>query len=452
MLNYLLRSKVVCPDYNKNYPRITHGNGCYLFDVQGKQYLDASAGSCAVNLIGHGHAGIVDVLAKQSQKASVLPSHYLTADIIHDYLHQLCNFSGFGRRAWTCSSGSEAVENAMKAALQYHQIKGDTRRYKIIGRHGSYHGNSIFTLDIGGMRLRREPYKPLLNDFAHAQPAFCYRCPANKEPNSCNVECADSIRSCIEQEGPETVAAFIAEPVVGAALGGVDPDPRYFKRVRDICDDYGILLIVDEVMSGMGRTGHNFAMEHWDCVPDILATGKGLGGGYFPLSAFIVNQHIAEAFSSCNEPFYGGHTHACTPQAAAVGQYVLDYIDKNQIVKKVAEKGCYLRKRLQSLLKYDIVGDIRGIGYLIGIEFVEEKATKCPFPNDFNVSSNIGDRLLQRGIILYPGIGSCNGMSGDHILITPPLTMELDEIDILCDALDLAIREEMHFQLSKTVT
>lgn len=441
MESHLLRSKIVCPDYQRHYPNITHGVGNYLFDDLGNQYLDASAGSCAVSLIGHGHQGIVDALAAQSSQVSVLPAHYVTSENVQHYLKHLCEFSGFGRRAWTCSSGSEAVENAMKAALQYHMIRGDSDRYKIIGREGAYHGNSIFTLDVGGMPLRRAIYKPLLNDFAHAKPAYCYRCPVGKSAETCQVDCAESLRRCIEQEGPESVAAFICEPVVGAALGGVPPDPRYFKRIRKICDEYGILLIVDEVMSGMCRTGKNFAIEHFGVQPDILATGKGIGGGYFPLSAFIVNQRVADTFEGANEAFYGGHTHACTPQAASIGEYVLNYLEKNQTAANIVENGAYLWERLQTLYQHDIVGDIRGLGYMVGVEFVADRASKVPFDHEMNLSAQFGDRLLEKGIILYPGRGSVDGLRGDHILITPPLTLSREEIDLMVNAMNEVISE-----------
>ncbi|KKE83740.1 aspartate aminotransferase family protein [Pseudoalteromonas luteoviolacea] len=437
----LLRSKIVCPDYNKSYPSITHGLGCYLYDTDGTEYLDASAGSCAVSLIGHGDENIVTALAEQSKKVAVLPAHYLSAEVIQGYLKSLCEFSGFGHRAWTCSSGTEAVENAMKVALQYHQINGQPERFKILGRHGSYHGNSIFNLGVGGMPMRRASYKHLISDFAKVDASYSYRF-ADGDPDY-GIQSAESLRACIEQEGPETVAAFIAEPVVGAALGAVPAADGYFERIREICDEYGILLIVDEVMSGMGRTGRNFAIEHYNCEPDILATGKGIGGGYFPLSAFIVNKRVADAFVGNNQAFLGGHTHACTPQAAAVGQYVLDYIKEHNIVAKAEADGLYMKQQLQDLLQYDIVGDVRGVGYMIGIEFVSDKTTREPFAPELNVSANIGQRLLEQGVILYPGKGSVDGYAGDHILITPPLTLTREQIDHMCHCLAVAIEQEM---------
>lgn len=441
MESHLLRSKIVCPDYHRHYPNITHGTGNYLFDDQGNKYLDASAGSCAVNLIGHGDPGIVQALAEQSQKVCILPAHYMSSNVVLDYLKKLCEFSGFGRRAWTCSSGSEAVENALKVALQYHMIRGDAKRYKIIGRENAYHGGSIFTLDVGGMSLRRGMFKPLLNDFAHAKAAYPYRCPDNQSQESYNLDCAESLRRCIEEEGPDTVAAFVCEPVVGAALGGVEPDPLYFERIRNICDEYGILLVVDEVMSGMCRTGKNFAIEHFNVQPDILAAGKGIGGGYYPLSAVIVNQRVADVFADNNEAFYGGHTHACSPQGAAIGTYVLDYLATHQINQKISEDGAYLRERLESLYQYPIVGNVRGIGFMAGIELVANKDTKEPFDHELMLSAQLGERLLERHIILYPGRGSVDGLRGDHILITPPLTLTREDIDLMVDALDAVIAE-----------
>ncbi len=446
MEKYLLRSKIVCPEYETDYPVITHGKGCYLYDNKGNSYLDASAGSCAVSIFGHGFDSIVDVLAQQSKLCAILPAHYLTSEVVTRYLKSLCEFSGIGAKAWTCSSGSEAVENSMKAAIQYHYLNGDSQRYKIIGRTGSFHGNTLFDLDVGGMESRKAVYRPLLNNFSHAEPAYCYRCPFNQQPETCQLQCANSLRDCIEHEGAESVAAFIVEPIVGAALGGVEPDPRYLQEIRNICDEYGILLIVDEVMSGMGRTGKNFAYEHSGGKPDIIVTGKGVGGGYYPLSAFIVNAKVASKFEETQQAFWGGHTHACTPQAAVVGQYVLDYLDENRIIAETEKKGLYLRQQLKRLEKLPNVGNIRGLGLMQGVELVADKRTKKPFNRDLQVSERIGKKLKEKGVILYPGSGSVNGTEGDHILITPPLTITKKELVFMVDILEMVLVEELALQ------
>ncbi|MGB8192956.1 MAG: aminotransferase class III-fold pyridoxal phosphate-dependent enzyme [Chitinophagaceae bacterium] len=444
MIRHLIHSMIVCPDMDKTYPRISHGKGVYLYDENGKEYLDASSGSAAVSNIGHGLEAIGEVMKVQAAKVSVLPTHAFSSSIVEDYLRQLVDFAPKGfARAWTVMSGTEAVENAIKLSLQYQQLIGCATRYKILARWGSYHGNSVFTLDVGGMKLRRTTYSKWMNNFPHIQPAYAYRKPADMSMEEYSIQCSSELEKTIVEEGPDTIAAFVVEPVVAAALGAVPPPPGYFKEIRRICSQYGVVLIADEILTGFGRTGKNFGLDNFDIIPDIIAAGKGISGGYFPLSAVIAHSKITLPFEETKMPFLGGHTFACNPIGAAVGMYVLEFLKKHDIVKQAGVKGEIFLKKLTRLYKYDIVGDVRGVGLLAGIELVSDRLTKSPFPKEMNVSKRIGEKSISKGVILYPGKGSADGASGDHIMITPPLIIEEHQLERIVSVLEESISEVM---------
>ncbi len=425
---------VVCPEMTETYPKIAYGKGIYLFDEMGNKYLDASSGSAAVANIGHGIEEISEVIKRQVQKVSILPTHAFSATIVEEYLSKLVKFSPKGfKRAWTVMSGTEAVENALKIALQYHQLIGNDKKHKIISRWYSYHGNSIFTLDVGGMKYRRQMYDNWMHNFPHISAAYQYRY-ANglSEKEYCDY-CIEEFLNLIEENDPNTIAAFIAEPIVGAALGAVPPPENYFPRIKEICEKYGILFISDEVMTGFGRLGTNFGIEQFQTTPDIIAAGKGISGGYFPLSAVIINEKIATVFEENKATFKAGHTFACNPVGAAVGSFVIDYFEENNILENVRITGGILQERLNSLLTSAIVGDIRGKGLLLGIELVKDKITKEPFPAELQLSKKIYQKALEKGVVLYPGKGSVDGILGDHLLISPPLTITTDEVKELAN-------------------
>lgn len=432
---------IVCPDMEKNYPRITHGAGPYIFDEEGKRYLDGSSGSSSVSNLGHGLSEIGEVISEQIGKIAILPTHVFSSAIVEEYLSELVDFAPKGfTRAWTVMSGSEAVENAIKLALQYHQLMG-SQRYKIISRWSTYHGNSIFTLDVGGMKFRRQRFIQWMNNFPHIAPAYLYRKPAELSEEEYVQQLADEFESCITREGADTIAAFIAEPVVAAALGAVPPPQGYFEKISSICKKYGILFIVDEVLTGFGRTGKNFGIENFNVVPDIIATGKGISAGYYPLSAIIASEKVMEPFIKKNEAFMGGHTFTCNPVAAAVGKHVLKLIKRDSIVENSRVMGELLKKKLETLYKYDIVGDVRGLGLFCGVEFVMDKVTKAPFPASYNISKLIGEKVIKRGVVLYPGKGSVDGVLGDHVMIVPPLTIKEEQVDEIVNALEESIIE-----------
>lgn len=341
---------------------------------------------------------LADVLARQASSISLLPTHYFGSAVLNEYIEALVNFApddiGY---AWTVSSGSEAVENSIKLAVQYHSIVGNKGRHKIIGRWHSYHGGTITALDVGGITQRRALYSSLMRQHPHVSPAYCYRCPFSLEPDHCARECARELGLTILREEPDTVAGFIMEPVVGAALGAVPAPADYVQIVRRICDKYGILLIFDEVMTGFGRTGRNFAADHWQVSPDIIAVGKGMSGGYYPLGGVLVSRKVGGLLEERNIPFAGGHTYACNPLGAAVGLQVLREIETRGLVEHSAELGKHALLRMQEFRRSPIVGDVRGLGLLLGIEFVKDQKTKEPWPPFSSIrieSKNREDRQL----------------------------------------------------------
>lgn len=442
MIQSLIHSMIVCPDMQKTYPKISHGKGVYLFDEEGKKYLDASSGSAAVSNIGHGITEIAEIIKEQTQKISVLPTHAFSAEVVEEYLTDLVDFAPDGFvKAWTAMSGTEGVENAIKLALQYHQLQGDHKRYKIISRWNTYHGNSIFTLDVGGMKLRRQTYNQWMNNFPHISPAYAYRKPSHLSEDEYTQTLVSEFENCLTETDPETVAAFIAEPVVAAAMGAVPPPQDYFKHMHAICKKYGILFIADEILTGFGRIGKNFGMQHFNVTPDIIAAGKGISGGYYPLSAVLATEKIMQPFIHNNAPFLGGHTFACNPVGAAVGKYVIQYLKENNIINNAQKMGALLKQQLETLYQYDIVGDVRGVGLLCGIEFVQDKQLKTAFPPSYNLSKRIGEKTIQKGVVLYPGKGSVDGTAGDHIMIVPPLIINEQQVHELVHALDQSIKE-----------
>lgn len=449
MIKPLIHSMAVCPDMNKQYAKIQYGKGVYLYDEQGKRYLDGSSGSSAVSNLGHGRQEIADVISQQVSKIAVLPTHAFNSDIVENYLQRLVDFAPEGFvKSWTVMSGTEAVENAVKLALQYHQVRGENSRYKIISRWNTYHGNSVFMLDIGGMKARRQLYTKWLNNFPHVSPAYNYRRPSEFSEQEYVQSLLQEFEATILKTGPETVAAFIAEPVIAAAMGAVPPPKNYFRGMYEICQKYGILFISDEILSGFGRTGENFGINNFGVIPDIIAAGKGISGGYYPLSAVIASEKVIQPLADTKTAFLGGHTFSCNPVGAAVGASVLDIMEREQLVRNSKDMGALFLKKLEVLREYDMVGDIRGVGLQCGIELVQDKVTKSPFPPEFGLSKKIGEKSIQKGVVLYPGKGSVDGVAGDHILITPPLTINEEQLDEIVYAIKECI-EEVTVELKK---
>ena len=409
-----------------------------MWDEEGNRYIDGSAGPVCVN-IGHGVKEVADAVARQMAEISYAHSSHFTTGTVLEFAERLAKFAPPSlNRVYVCSGGSEATEASAKLARQYHLERGEPSRYKVIARWQSYHGNTLGALSMSGNIARRRRYVPLLLDFPHIPPAYCYRCPYGKTRDACDLECARALDWEVKANGKSEVSAFIAEPFVGATLGSLPAPDGYFQMIREICDDHGILFIADEVMTGVGRTGKNWGIDHWGVEPDIITAAKGLSGGYMPLGACIVSDGVAEAFKG---PFAHGHTYGSHPVSCAVGAAVLEYTVKHKLVERSAKLGEHLHKRLGILHDHPTVGDIRGKGLFAGIEFVKDKATKEPFPADVAFYSRVVERCFQKRLLVYPGVATVDGYVGDHIQVAPPLVVTREQIDEIVSLLDEAIGE-----------
>jgi adenosylmethionine-8-amino-7-oxononanoate aminotransferase len=442
-------SAVLRRSFRKSFPPAVRGEGVYLWDARGKQYLDFS-GSAAVNFIGHGVAEIAAAMASQVKQLEFVHSSQFTTPVAEEYAAELIEFAGKnfegGCVYFTCG-GSESIETALKLSRQYQVEIGQTTRHQVISRGQSYHGSTLGALSVSGNKRRREIYLPMVREFTHVGFPYCYRCAFDCTDGcrNCGQEYAAELERAIEVANGE-VAAFIVEPVSGATLGAVVPPPGYLQSVAEICRRYGVLLIVDEVMTGMGRTGRNFAVEHWDIAPDILVTAKGLSSGYAPLGAVVVSRRVAIAIADGSGAFLHGFTYNSHPISLAAGRAVLTRLQKEKLVRAADSESrgstaAILRSALEGLRDAKSVGDVRGIGLLWGVEFVADKATKRPFDTELNFAGRVAQAALNRGLLVYPMQGCVDGVSGDHLLIAPPAVITAEQIDWAAKQLREAIEE-----------
>lgn len=443
-------------NFRKNCPEAVRGEGCFIFTADNRKVLDASGGAAVVS-IGHGVASVAEAMAKQARTLAHTHSSQFVTGAATEFARRLLELAprnfrdsadGPGR-VFLTSGGSEGTETALKICRQYFLERGEPERTQFISRQQSYHGATLGALALSGNVKRRTPFLPLLQDWQHVVPCYCYRCPLDLRYPQCGVACAEELSRAIEAVGSERIAAFFVEPVAGATLGAAVPPAEYLPRIAEICKRHGILVVADEVMTGMGRTGKNFAVEHWGVEPDIILAGKGIGSGYAPLGAVIVTGRVACAFEKGSGTFLHGFTYNAHPVCAAAGLAVLDYASEHKLFAGVAAKGEELRRALTVLEDSPLVGDIRGIGLLFGIEFVRDKARREPFPASANIASRIYDAALRRGVLTYPIQGCADGARGDHILIAPPFIISSHEIQLLASVLRDAI-EEVHQECSAT--
>jgi adenosylmethionine-8-amino-7-oxononanoate aminotransferase len=433
-------SYLIKPLVDGDYPVIDYGKGVYLYDQTGKRYLDASSGAVTAN-IGHGVPEIIEAIHRQAQKVSFVYRSQFTSPAAEALAQKIAELAP-GSLNWSffVNSGSEATETAMKIAIQYWQEKGNPTKTKILSRWLSYHGITMGALSLSGHPARRARFVSHLEDSPAIHPPYCYRCPYNRSAPECGYLCAHELETAINRMGEHNIAAFIAEPVIGAAGGAIAPPTDYFKIIKEICERYNILFIADEVMTGFGRTGTMLACEHWGIVPDIVALGKGMGAGYAPIAAALVSDHIMEPILSGSRQIMSGHTLSANPQACAVALAVLEYLEKEQIVSDVESKGLFLKNKLLKLLnQFDFIGDIRGKGLLLGIEFVQDRTKKQPFPRSSQVTSTLVQLAQKNGLLLYPAGSGLDGINGDAVLIAPPLTITKREIDELIRLLTITL-------------
>ena len=440
------KSFLIKPMLDELYPVIDYGKGVYLFDMEGKKYLDAASGAVTAN-IGHGVTEIMEAMLEQAKKVSFVYRSQFTSEAAEKLAEKIAEMIP-GELNWSffVNSGSEATETAMKMAIQYWQEQGIQTKTKILSRWVSYHGVTMGALSMSGHPGRRARFVPLLEDFPAIHPPYCYRCPYNLEAPSCNYLCAQELETSIKRIGAEQIAAFIAEPVIGAAGGAIAPPKDYFKQIKKICDDNGILFIADEVMTGFGRTGTMLACEQWGIVPDIVAFGKGMGAGFAPIAAAVASDKVMEPILSGSKSVMSGHTLSANPQSCAVSLAVLEYLEKNEILKEVESKGIYLKNQLEKLKsQFSFIGDVRGKGLLLGIELVADRNTKTPFPRTSTVTAKIIELAKEKGLLVYPAGAGLDGVNGDAIIISPPLTItkrEMEELVLLVKATFTAFSNE----------
>jgi adenosylmethionine-8-amino-7-oxononanoate aminotransferase len=435
------RTPVIYRDLQRPFPTVVRGEGIYIWDSTGKRYIDGAAGSSAVANIGHGVAEVREAMMAQANLLANSPTHAFSTEPIEECAKTLVEeFAPKGlNKVWFISGGSEATENAVKIALQYHRDRGMGTKQLVIGRWQSFHGATLASLSYGGNAGRRRKYQGLLSAAEHIWPCYAYR-HAKGDPIEYGLQMADQLDYVIQQVGAENVAAFIAEPVVGATLGAVPATPGYFERIREICDRNDVLFIADEVMTGFGRTGKNFGIDHWDVTPDLIACAKGISGGYTPLGAVLVREDIVQHVRGTGGSFVIGHTAGGNPLSTAIGKAVMDYTLEHNLVERSAIMGEYYQEQLEALKDaHPIIGDVRGLGLMRGIEFVADRETKAPFPVELKVSNRIGDATMERGLVSYPGQGTVDGVRGDHLLCTPPLIITKEQIDEVMSILDDSI-------------
>ncbi len=448
------QTNLIKPILDAAYPVIDYGKGVFLYDKEGKEYLDASSGAITAN-IGHGVAEIIDAMHEQAKRVSFVYRSQFTSDAAEKLAKKISDLTT-GDLNWSffVNSGSEATETAMKIAIQYWQEKGVQTKSKVLSRWMSYHGITLGALSMSGHTGRRARFIPLLEDFPVIHPPYCYRCPYNREPTDCDYLCAQELDTVIKRIGAEQIAAFIAEPIIGAAGGAITPPKDYYKVIKDICERNNILFIADEVMTGFGRTGTMLACEQWGIEPDIVALGKGMGAGYAPIAAALVSEKVMQPIIMGSKIVMSGHTLSANPQSCAVSLAVLEYLERNKIIDDVNPKSDYLIHHLSKLQeKFPIIGDIRGKGLMIGIEFVENQADKTPFPRTLLLTQKLILLAQENGLLIYPAGAGIDGVNGDAILIAPPLTITYSEMDELIYRFTLTLQQfsNKYFSPSKEV-
>jgi len=442
MTTALHSSSLFFRNFRKDYPVAVRGEGSWIIASDGRRYLDAS-GQAAVVSIGHGVAEIGRAMAEQSNRiafAHTTQFHSESAQKLAARVLAIAprNFHNGGRVFFT-SGGSEATETAIKLARQYCLETKQPARYRIVSRKQSYHGSTLGAMSVSGNVERRAPYAPMIPEWGHVAPCFCYHCPFDKTYPECNLACADDLDAFLRSNDASIVAAFIFEPVVGATLGAASAVDGYTARIAEICRKHGILLIADEVMCGMGRTGKPFASQHWGLEPDIILTGKGIASGYAPLGAVLAAPRVVDAFEKGSAAFMHGFTYQSHPVATAAGNAVFDYLEAHKLFDCVGPAAESLRKALSPLESHPHVGQVRGLGLLQAVEFVKDKATREPFPKESGIAEKIRQAALEKNVLTYPSQGTVDGTRGDHVLLAPPFIITPQECQLIADALQFAL-------------
>jgi adenosylmethionine-8-amino-7-oxononanoate aminotransferase len=410
---------------------VERGVGAILWDRSGKRYLDGSGGAVVVN-IGHGRAEVARAMALQASSAAYVHGTQFTSDVLEEYARRLSvHAPGDCNRLYLVSGGSEANETAVKMARAYHLAQGEPSRHKLIHRSVSYHGNTLATLSLSGRPNLKAPYLPLLFETPEVLAPFCYHCPLGKAYPECGVVCVEDLEAVLIREGPETVAAYIAEPIFGASAGAAVPPEDYARRARELCSRYGVLYIDDEVMTGFGRTGRFFAIEWSGVAPDLVTCGKGMSGGYMPVGAVLASEKIASVLAG-SSGFTHGFTFSHNPVTAAACLKTLEILEAERLVERSRLLGERAMELLSPLLAHPHVGDVRGRGLFIGTELVADKASRRPFPRSERRAEVVAARAFDAGLITYPSGGGAAGSDGDAVILAPPFVVSEAELGEMC--------------------
>jgi adenosylmethionine-8-amino-7-oxononanoate aminotransferase len=424
-----------------SYPVATSGAGVILRDADGKEYIDASGGA-AVSCLGHGHPGVLAAMHAQLDQLAYAHTSFFTSQVAEELADDLVAHAPAGLgHVFYVSGGSEAVEAALKLARQYFVERGEPQRRYLVARRQSYHGITLGALATGGREWQRKAFAPLLIETHHVSPAYEYRDRrADETAEAYGARLADELAAKIDELGGENVIAFVAETVVGATLGAVPPVAGYFKRVRELCDRHGILLILDEVMCGMGRTGTLHACEQEGISPDLMAIAKGLGGGYAPIGALLLQDRIFDAIAAGSGAFQHSHTYMGHSLACSAALAVQRVIRRDNLLDNVRKQGAYLSRRLKERFgNHPFVGDVRGRGLFQGLELVADRASKAPFDARLKVHARVKREAMARGLMVYPTGGNVDGISGDNVLLAPPFIVDAAIVDTIVERLGEAI-------------
>jgi adenosylmethionine-8-amino-7-oxononanoate aminotransferase len=425
--------------FGRTLPTAVHAEGAWVVDRDGTRYLDASGGAIVVN-VGHGDAALIGAAEAQLRMTQYVHGTMFTTDAVESYAGEVASVLPVDdARIYPVSGGSEAVETAIKMARAFHLAQGRPGRTTVIARRGSYHGNTIGALDASGKEPIRKPYTPWLGRFLHAPPAYEYRCENPRHPSGCGAWHADELQRMIRGYGAETIAAFLAEPVVGATLGAAAPTDDYWSAVVEVCRRYDILIIADEVMTGFGRTGRWFGVDHWGVRPDIVTAGKGTTSGYVPFGFAAASGEVFEALSA--KGFVHGFTWSHHALGAAVARAVLQRLGEGGLVQRSSSLGALLKMQLTRMLDDSpIVGDVRGLGMMIGVELVRDRETKEPFARSLGIAERVVAAARESGLLLYSSTGHADGVNGDLIMVGPPFVLTDDDASLLVERTVAAIR------------
>lgn len=427
------------------YPLVIRGEGCWLYDADGKSYLDACGGAF-VSTLGHGVAEIADAMADQARRVAYVSGASMTHEAVEDFAGQLAALApGDLDKVYPLSSGSDAIEAALKLARQYWVESGRAGKHKVIALTPAYHGNTLLALSASGREHYKTLFREWLIDVVQIPAPYPYRCECGGASPHCDACSAEYLDAAIDREGADQVAAFIAEPVGGSSTGASIAPMDYFRRVREICDQHDVLFIADEVLVGAGRTGTWSAIDGFGVAPDIAVYGKGIAAGFAPLAAVVAPHRLVDVLANGSGALVHAQTYSHHPVSCAAGAATLRYLREHKLVERCAAIGPVFHRKLAALSSLPHVGDVRGRGLLAGVEFVEDKETRAPFPRTMHFAESFAAAALEAGLIVWPNVGQANGMDGDLVMLAPPFVIEEDEIDEIVTrfgvAMEMTVRQ-----------